>query len=82
MAGLLATTALLWPAGRLYQTALALQVAFVVAAYIGFVAERLKRPSRVFSFPYYFILVNTAALHAFVKFLRRDRHRVWRPRLG
>lgn len=32
--------------------------------------------------PYYFVLVNMAALQACVKFLKGERPRVWKPRLG
>jgi cellulose synthase/poly-beta-1,6-N-acetylglucosamine synthase-like glycosyltransferase len=82
MVGLLMSAAALWPVGQIYRIALLLEIAFAAAAVAGFVAERLQKPSRLFAVPYYFMLVNTAALHACVKFLKGERHRVWRPRLG
>lgn len=82
IACLFATSIFLWPAGGVYRLALILQILFTVCAGLGFVSDRVGRPSRLFSAPYYFALVNAAALHAFVKFLKGDRHRVWSPRLG
>jgi cellulose synthase/poly-beta-1,6-N-acetylglucosamine synthase-like glycosyltransferase len=75
-------SALLLPAGPVYSVAFALQLAFIVTAAAGFIAERRHHPSRFFSVPYYFLLVNAAASHACWKFVKGERHRMWRPRLG
>ena len=53
-----------------------------VMAALGFLTERSGRQVRLLYVAYYFVLVNLAALQAFVKFLRGERARVWRPRLG
>lgn len=82
MAAALAMSAVLWPVGVIYRVALVLQLAFVLLAWLGYVAERRGRPTRLLSIPYYFALVNAAACHAFIKFLRGQRHRVWNPRVG
>jgi cellulose synthase/poly-beta-1,6-N-acetylglucosamine synthase-like glycosyltransferase len=74
--------ALLWPAGAAYRALFFAQALFCLCAGLGFLAERAGRPNRWLSVPYYFILVNAAALQAFVKFVRGERARVWRPRLG
>ncbi len=37
---------------------------------------------KLFNVPYYFMVVNAAAAHAFWKFLNRERMTVWQPRLG
>jgi hypothetical protein len=54
----------------------------VTAALIGYVAARAGFNSRFLAFPYYFALVNLAAFHALALFLKRQRHRVWQPRIG
>ncbi|MCC7240285.1 MAG: glycosyltransferase family 2 protein [Acidobacteria bacterium] len=82
MAGTFITAALLWPVGWVYRLAFVLQVAFAVAALMGYAAERAGRPSRLLAMPYYFVLVNAAALVAFCRFLNGKRHRTWNPRLG
>jgi hypothetical protein len=76
------TAALLWPEGLIYRVAFIAQLLFAVLATVGFLAERRGRQGRVFAVPYYFALVNVAALQACIKFLKGERPRVWRPRLG
>ncbi|MEP7242420.1 MAG: glycosyltransferase family 2 protein [Gammaproteobacteria bacterium] len=82
MAGTFATAAVLWTEGWVYRVAFLLQVLFVISGWLGYVAERSGRPRQLFFVPYYFVLVNAAALQAFWKFLKGERHRVWNPRLG
>ncbi len=51
-------------------------------ALLGFRAEgRRDLPGWLFV-PYYFTLVNLAALHALWRFARGERHALWAPRLG
>lgn len=76
------TAALLWPVGAIYRIAFVVQAAFGVLAWLGYLAERRGWQTRILSVPYYFVLVNAAALQACIKFARRERHRVWSPRLG
>jgi cellulose synthase/poly-beta-1,6-N-acetylglucosamine synthase-like glycosyltransferase len=76
------TAALLWPAGWLYRLVVVAHLVFGLLAVLGFVAERHGLKTRVLSVPYYFALVNLASLQACIKFARRQRHRVWSPRLG
>jgi cellulose synthase/poly-beta-1,6-N-acetylglucosamine synthase-like glycosyltransferase len=78
----LLTSGVLSMAGRLYEFAFVMQLAFLAAAGIGYLAERRGRTARLLSVPFYFVLVNAAATQAFVKFLKGERHRVWQPRLG
>ena len=80
--GLFLLSAFLVPVSPVYAIAFALQLVFIVTAAAGFVAERRGQPSRLFSVPYYFLLVNAAASHACWKFVKGERHRMWRPRLG
>lgn len=76
------TAALLWSTAQIYRIAFVAQLAFGVLATLGFLAEQRGWQTRILSVPYYFMLVNVAALEACIKFVRRERHRVWNPRLG
>ncbi len=82
MAATLVTSALLWSTAQIYRIAFLAHVAFCALAYLGYLAERRGRPNRLLFIPYYFALVNMAALRAVVKFLKGERFRVWNPRLG
>jgi cellulose synthase/poly-beta-1,6-N-acetylglucosamine synthase-like glycosyltransferase len=82
MAVMFVATILLWPVGAFYKVVLVGELAFIGSALLGFAAERSGQPNRLLSVPYYFVLVNAAASQAFVKFLRGERHRMWKPRLG
>lgn len=82
MAVTFATSALLWRQGAIYQLAFVAHVAFVAVAGLGLIAERRGHRSRLLFVPYYFALVNLAALQAVIKFVRGERFRVWSPRLG
>ena len=68
--------------GLLYRTAFVLGAAFAGVAGGGYVLERAGRSAGPFGVPYYFLLVNAAAAHAFLNFLRGRRQAVWTPRLG
>ena len=82
MATTFVSAALLAPLGGIYRIAFFAHLAFGLLASLGFAAERLGWHTRPLSVPYYFMLVNLASLQAFIKFARRQRHRVWNPRLG
>lgn len=69
-------------AGLLYRATLILSIAFWVMAGAGYVVERAGRSAGPFGVPYYFLLVNAAAAHAFLNFVRGRRQAVWTPRLG
>ena len=82
MTGLFVSAAMLWSVSPAYRIAFAAQSMFFVLASLGYVAERNGRRYRALSIPYYFMLVNAASSQAFFKFLRGERNRVWKPRLG
>jgi hypothetical protein len=82
MAALFGTAALLASHAWVYQTALVAQLGLAGVTLLGYVAERRRTPSRILSVPYYFALVNLAAVQAFLKFLKGERARTWNPRLG
>lgn len=81
IANLLAAS-VLWREAWLYGVVLAGHGALALGAGLGYAAARRGRSSRLLFVPYYFVLVNVAAMEATLKFLRGERHRVWRPRLG
>jgi cellulose synthase/poly-beta-1,6-N-acetylglucosamine synthase-like glycosyltransferase len=75
-------TLFLWNAGAFHRAALIAQTVCFVAAFVGYHAARRGVSSRFLAMPFYFALVNCAALHAVWKFLRGERPRIWTPRLG
>lgn len=69
-------------AGLLYRMAFVLLWALAALAAAGYLAERHGRSAGPLGVPYYFVLVNAAAAHAFLNFVRGRRQAVWTPRLG
>lgn len=64
--------------GSVFYTVLALgQVAFYLAALNGWRTRRTKRPFAVFNIPFYFTMVNFAAVIAMAKFASGQRQTVW-----
>lgn len=76
--GLLLATSL-WLAGTspLYALALAAQVAFYALAGLGFALRRSTRAPLIVRVPYYFCMVNAAAMVAAWRFLRGRRVTMW-----
>jgi cellulose synthase/poly-beta-1,6-N-acetylglucosamine synthase-like glycosyltransferase len=71
---------LLWQEAVLYRICFLFQT----AAYVGAGASPLadRRGHRLLYLLNYFVLLNAAAMHAFVKFLLRRKQVVWTPRKG
>jgi cellulose synthase/poly-beta-1,6-N-acetylglucosamine synthase-like glycosyltransferase len=53
-----------------------------LAALGSWYSERWGLRIRLFYFPYYFTLINVAAAHAFLKYLRGQKQVLWTPRKG
>ena len=66
-------------AGAMYKGILILQLAFYLCAAAG--ASAVSR-SRIFAWPWYFVLVNLASGAAFVRFFRGEKQVLWVPREG
>lgn len=66
-------------AGPFYQCAFFAQLLFYCAALIGRLGARLGVKLGPLALPYYFVLVNTAVVVAFMKFMRGEAHVVWEP---
>ena len=62
-----------------YQAALMMQVLFYVLAIIGWKGPGRLAAATVFRLPYFFCLVNWAALVAWIRFFRGVRLEIWEP---
>ena len=60
-----------------YTTAFVLQLAFYLAAINGWRLRRTSKPHPVFYIPFYFTMVNLAAVMAMAKFISGERQAVW-----
>jgi cellulose synthase/poly-beta-1,6-N-acetylglucosamine synthase-like glycosyltransferase len=76
------TNIILLEAGFGYQLLFGLQTAAYVGAFISPIAERKGYNFSVLRFCYYFILINAACAHAFLKFILRQKMVIWSPRKG
>jgi hypothetical protein len=77
---LLIVTPLLWEAGWLYQLAMIGQLAFYSFAFIGMLLDGTRfRRLKFFTIPFYFCLVNAAALIASLNVLRGRQIKRWEP---
>ncbi len=65
-----------------YKALLAMQALFYSAAIAGWALGSRRPVPRILYVPYYFCLVNLAAGHALLKFLRGEKQVVWTPRKG
>ncbi len=79
---LLFANATLWTTHGFYRLTMILQVLFYVSAGIGYLQEQRGTTSRWFYLPYYFVLINTGAAHAFLKFVAGKKQILWTPRTG
>ena len=63
----------------IYWVPLAVQAAFYLMAFCGWLMERFGRRVSLLAMPMYFMLANVASAVAFYKFLRGDRMAQWEP---
>lgn len=71
----------LWDLSPLYQASLAGQLACYLLAGAGYL-QREAAQSKLTALPYYFVLVNLASAHAFMRFVRGEKQVLWQPRKG
>jgi len=57
----------------------ALQAAFYLAAFFGWLLELTGKRTTLFVLPLYFVLANIASVIAFFQFLRGERYAAWEP---
>lgn len=63
-----------------FQLTLALQILFYLTAWLGFWLERMRWHQVLFYAPFYYCLVNLAALEAIVSFfIKRQKFVIWNP---
>lgn len=82
MAGVLIANALIVSRKRLYATLFLIQIMFYGAALAGRLLEKKGMIKRLLYIPYYFCLINIAAGHALIRFLRGEKQVLWTPRKG
>ncbi len=61
----------------LFQLTFAVQIAFYIAAFTGYLADRLGIKHGLLALPFYFCLVNYASLVGFSRAIRGERIAVW-----
>lgn len=79
---LLVANIVLWDQNDFYRLTMLLQVLFYLSAGLGYLHEQRGKSSRWLYLPYYFVLVNAGAAHAFLKFLIGKKQVLWTPRSG
>ena len=82
IAGLYILNLLLLRQGILYQVIFGLQTLFYLTSYLGYRSDRAGPTNSLCKLPYYFVLINLAATHAFVKFVKGTKQVIWTPRTG
>jgi cellulose synthase/poly-beta-1,6-N-acetylglucosamine synthase-like glycosyltransferase len=82
MAGALIAGGLVMIRRRLYAILFLLQILFYGAALAGRMLEKKGMLARLLYIPYYFCLINIAAGHALVRFIRGEKQVLWTPRKG
>lgn len=73
---------LLLPAGNLYRLAFALQSGAYAGVLLSPFIEKMGYKIRILYLFRYFVLLNVAAAHAFIKFLQGRKVVMWSPRKG
>ncbi len=66
----------------IYIYAIVMQGGFYLLAYIGYMLRGKENCTVIVSLPYYFVLINIASAHAFMKFLKKEKQTIWKPRIG
>ena len=73
---------MLWKEGGPYPVLFTLQNAVYLGAVVSHVLERRALHLRFFYLAHYFVLLNLASAHAFVKFVLGQKQVMWTPRKG
>ena len=73
---------LIWAESILYKIAFVLQTACYIGALISVILERMDRKIYILYFFHYFVILNVAAGHAFLKFIMGEKQVMWTPRKG
>jgi biofilm PGA synthesis N-glycosyltransferase PgaC len=60
-----------------YPYALILQVIFYILAFIGYLMAKHQQKSKYFYVPFYFVFMNVAVFHGFIRHLQKKQSAVW-----
>jgi len=82
LTGCLVLNPLLLDKGSFYGVILTMQVIFYMLAFIGYRQRNEVQAPFVFYAPYYFLVLNTAAAMAFIRFVKGEKQILWQPRSG
>jgi len=82
LVGLYISNLYLWNQGLYFKIFFLLQSIFYISAPFSLILENRGQSSRFLYLPYYFILINLASAHAFMKFLLGRKQVIWTPRKG
>ncbi len=77
---LFALNVVLFSEHPLYQLIFFLQCLFYVFAYMGFLRRGQTNSPVYFSLPYYFALLNISSAHAFIRYVKKEKQVIWKPR--
>lgn len=80
--GAYVANAILWPEHLFYRIIFIIQTVGYVGALVQPVLEKRGIGFNLFRFARYFLLINAAAAHAFIKFLMGKKQVLWTPRKG
>ena len=79
---LLILNIILFPESMIYKVLMTFQCLMYCLAYIGFVMRKKPNNPVYITLPYYFILLNVASAHAFMRYIKGEKQVMWRPRAG
>jgi len=75
--GLFVLNLFLWDNGNIYRSLLIFQIVFYLSALIGWLFELIGSKIKLFYIPYYFCMVNLAALIGWFKYLTGQGEVIW-----
>ena len=75
--GLFISNLFLWDNGNVYRSLLIFQIVFYLSALVAWVFELIGSQIKLFYIPYYFCMVNSAALIGWFKYLTRQKEVIW-----
>jgi len=75
--GLFVSNLFLWDNGNVYRSLLIFQIVFYLSALVAWVFELIGSQIKLFYIPYYFCMVNSAALVGWFKYLTGQKEVVW-----
>lgn len=76
------TNLMLWNAGSLFLITLCFQIFIYVGALTSLALEKKGMKNTLLNLCHYFVVVNLASAHAFIKYLRGQKVVTWNPRKG